>query len=305
MLDRRLQQPVDGEHAAPCEQAADDHRPARPSRGRPGAGELAADDHRDRHREKLERDLRAGELRDDLQVERGEEEDRKQAEAGREGDEVGDREGGEAEELEPEHRVAAAALDRDEGERRERRRRRRAATIHQAPKPALSPSITREGERGDRGRPGDEAGQVDRAACGIGALLERPRGGDERDHAEREVEPEDAAPAGRSRRAGRRAPARRRARCPRRTSRSRAPARAPARPGRAGGSATASPAREAAAPTPITTRPAISVCVSAASAAISAPRQKSATPASSTFLRPEDVARACRRVSISAAKARM
>ena len=64
------------------------------------------------------------------------------------------------------------------------------------------------------------------------------------------------------------------------------------------------PGSEAAAPTPITIRPAISTPDEAASAATTEPPQKIATPASITFLRPNR-SPSVPPVSISAANASM
>ena len=64
------------------------------------------------------------------------------------------------------------------------------------------------------------------------------------------------------------------------------------------------PGSEAAAPTPITIRPAMSVVVSGASAATIEPAQKMATPASITFFRPSR-SPSVPPVSMSAANASM
>ena len=64
------------------------------------------------------------------------------------------------------------------------------------------------------------------------------------------------------------------------------------------------PGSDAAAPTPITTRPAMSMPVLGASAATTEPAQKIATPASITFLRPNR-SPSVPPVSISAANASM
>ena len=69
-------------------------------------------------------------------------------------------------------------------------------SIHQVPKPAFSPSITAKVTAVTATGSGHETRDVERPPLRIGALVQRSGCRHEREQPEREVEPEDPAPAG-------------------------------------------------------------------------------------------------------------
>ena len=162
---------------------------------RPVAGNRPGHDHRNGERREHERDLVAGEVRDQLQVERGEEEDGEDREVGGEGDDVRRGEGRVAEELDPQHRVGRPPLDLHECHGEECGEHEEAVD---PPRPVAPVLAADDGEgRGDdrRGARG-QAGHVEPPSYRVTAFGERHRGHTERERAEAEAEPEDALPAG-------------------------------------------------------------------------------------------------------------
>ena len=192
---RRRELPIDEQEPEPGEAAADHHRHLRAHPRGPAARGEAGHDHRHRQRGEDERDLVPCEVRDQLQVERSEEEDREDREVRGEGDDVRGGEGRIAEELEPHNRVRRPPLDRDEGDDEDGGEDEEPVD---PPSPVTAVLAADHGERrgSDRARSGDETRDVELASFGILALGERDGGDPERERAEPEAEPEDAAPAG-------------------------------------------------------------------------------------------------------------
>ena len=192
---RRRELPIDEQEPEPGEPAADHHRHLRPHPRGPAAGGEAGHDHRHRQRGEDERDLVPREVRDQLQVERGEEEDREDRKVRGEGDDVRGREGRVVEELEPHDRIRRPPLDHDERDDEDGGEDEEPVD---PPRPITAVLAADHGERRsrDRTRSGDETRHVELASVGILALGQRDGRDPERERAEPEAEPEDAAPAG-------------------------------------------------------------------------------------------------------------
>ena len=187
--------PIDEEEPESRESAAEHHRHARADPGGPAAGDRTGDDHRDRERREDERDLVAGEVRDQTQVERGEEEDREHREVRRKGDDVRRREGRIAQELQLEDRVAHALLDQDEDDDQHGC----GSEEDVDPPGSVAPVLAfdhAEGRRHDRCRARGKPRHIEFPSRRVAALGERRGRHRERDGAEAEAEPEDPTPAG-------------------------------------------------------------------------------------------------------------